>query len=85
MPFIPLIFVVLAVAMNPEKHNEFGLIVVRPLLAIIMSANGKNFINVTAEQFGGLGVMIVPRLNCCKVMTDQTNRRKSFQGERVRG
>jgi len=76
--FIPLTFVVPNVVTNPEKHNEFGLTVALPPLGIIMNASGKNFIIVTANPFGGRGVLIVPPLNSPNVMMDQSDDRKSF-------
>ncbi len=51
-------FIVLNVGSRRVKLKLCGLTVDRLFIPKIINASGKNFINVSVNQFGGLGAMI---------------------------
>jgi len=58
-----MVFVVLNVDSHQVKLRLCGLTVDRLFIRKTINASGKNFINVSANQLGGLGAMIVHHQN----------------------
>ena len=56
-------FIVLNVGSHRARLKLCGLIADRLFIPKITNVNGKNFINVNAKRYGGLGVTIAPLQN----------------------
>jgi hypothetical protein len=60
---MPMVFAVLVVDNRQVKLKLCGLTADRLFIPKTINANGKNFIAVSANRFGGLGVTIVHHQN----------------------